>query len=229
MSWEEHTVGACRLILGDCREVLPSLGTVEVLITDPPYGVLVPGRDARGGRHGLAKTSYASYQDTYEHFCTQIVPALVLSLAMVKRGAVFTGPHLQEQPKATAIGGVYLPAGSGRHPWGFKTFLPVLFYGTAPNLHRGAHPNTLQSSARAEKTGHPTPKPLAWMSWLVGLASLPGETILDPFAGVFTTGLACQRLGRPFIGIEIERRYFDIGCARLEAAAAAQGALCPTS
>jgi DNA modification methylase len=134
---------------------------------------------------------------------------------MTKRGGVFTGPHIQELPKARAIGGVYCASGSGRHPWGFKTFLPVLLYGTDPTLNKGARPNVLTSSAVSEKNGHPCPKPLAWMRWLVQLVSLPGEVVIDPFAGSGTTLRACKDLDRRCIGIELEERYCEIAAKRL--------------
>lgn len=71
-----------------------------------------------------------------------------------------------------------------------------------------------------EANGHPCPKPLGWMTWLVELASNPWEIVLDPFMGSGTTGVACVKLGRRFIGIEIEPKYFDIACKRIEAACA---------
>ena len=60
------------------------------------------------------------------------------------------------------------------------------------------------------------PKPLSFIIKLVGKASLPDETILDPFMGSGTTGVAAMQLGRKFIGIEIEPKYFDIACERIE-------------
>jgi DNA modification methylase len=214
------------LYQGDARVILPLLGGLDVLITDPPYGVLKgpdgAGRATRGtgGQHGLRRGPYAHYEDTYANFCTQVVPILRLSVARAVRGAVFTGPHIQEQPKSTTTGGVYCPAGSGRHAWGFKTFLPVLFYGQAPNLHQGARrQTTLHSTAVAERNGHPCPKPLAWMEWLVDLCTRPGETVFDPFMGSGTTGVACVEFGRRFVGIELDSGYFALACARLDAAA----------
>jgi site-specific DNA-methyltransferase (adenine-specific) len=224
VTWEREQIGACTLYRGNAIEVVPTLIPLDVLVTDPPYGILHPGdfharrRDDRGGKHGLARAAYSGYIDTYDNFCQVIVPILRLSLHCTRRGAVFSGPHLQEQPKATALGGIYCPAGNGRHEWGFKTFLPVLFYGTAPNLHHGAKPNTLWSTATTEPSIHPCPKPLAWIRWLVNLTSLLGETILDPFMGSGTTGIACVQLGRAFLGIEIEPRYFDLACQRIEEA-----------
>ena len=208
---------------GDCRLLLPTLPKVDLLLTDPPYGVLEPGdfnarvRDDRGGVHGLARETYATYLDTYDNFVSVIVPALNDALTHADRGAVFTGPHITEQRKPVAIGGVYCPAGSGRHQWGFKTFLPVLFYGKAPDLNLGAKPNTIASSATVEKNGHPCPKPIEWMQWLVQIGSREGELILDPFLGSGTTLVACKRLGRRGIGIEIEEKYCEIAARRCEA------------
>lgn len=205
----------------DCRDLLPSLD-FDVLVTDPPYGVLEPGdlnpriRDDRGGAHGLVRGVYANYLDTYENFIETVVPLLNLAIDRAKRAAVFSGPHINEQLKATAIGGVYCPAGAGRNQWGFKTFLPVLFYGCAPNLNLGAKPNVILSTGTAEENGHPCPKPLRWMKWLVGLASIEGEVILDPFMGSGTTLVAAKQFGRRAIGIEIEERYCEIAAKRLQ-------------
>lgn len=201
-------------------EVLPTI-SADVLITDPPYGVLAPGdfneriRDDRGGKHGLAIQEYLSYEDTYQNFVNVIVPRLRMAVDVTKRGAVFSGPHIQDQPKAAAIGGIYCAAGCGRHTWGFKTFLPILFYGKDPLLHLGARPNTIESSAIAEKSGHPTPKPMAWMKWLIGRVAMAGETIIDPFSGGGTTLVAAKDLGIRAIGAEIEERYCEIAARRL--------------
>ncbi len=210
-----------RLILGDALDVLPTLesGSVDCVVTDPPYGVGVGvGKDARRNGHGLGKRAYADSEDTYEEFVAQTVPRINAALAVAKRAAVFSGPHIQEQAKASAIGGVFCSAGAGRHCWGFKTFLPILFYGKAPALNLGARGIVLSSNARAEKNGHPCPKPLEWMLWLVELTTQPGETVLDPFMGSGTTGVACARLGRHFIGIERDPNYFAIAERRISEA-----------
>ena len=81
----------------------------------------------------------------------------------------------------------------------------------------GHRPNSFSSFATEPPNGHPCPKPLEWMEWLV-LKSSPfeNETILDPFAGSGTTGVACIRTERRFIGIEKEPKYFEIACKRIE-------------
>jgi DNA modification methylase len=84
-------------------------------------------------------------------------------------------------------------------------------------LHKGAHyPTVIASNETAEKNGHPVPKPVGWMRWLVALTTRRGETVLDPFMGSGTTGVAAVQQGRQFVGIERERAYFDIACERIE-------------
>jgi site-specific DNA-methyltransferase (adenine-specific) len=222
MSVEWVNIGPHRLACGDCLEILPTLAGVDAVVTDPPYGINLGKTSGTGGAHGLNLDAYESYEDTYENFVAEIVPRLNASLDAAKRSAVFSGPHIHEQRKPDAIGGVHCSAGSGRHRWGFKTFLPVLFYGTAPALNLGAKPIMLSSNETTQKNGHPCPKPIGWMKWLVGLASLGGETVLDPFMGSGTTGVACQSLGRVFIGIDREPKYFDIACRRIEEAMKAE-------
>lgn len=220
-----EVIGDATLYLGDCMDVLPTLGKVDAVITDPPYGVDLGSTKGGGGSHGLALEAYASYSDTYENYVSQIVPALITSVAKATRAAIFIGPHIHELPKFDALGGVYCSAATGRHQWGFKNFLPVLFYGAYPDLQNGArYPTVIASNETAEKNGHPVPKPIGWMQWLVNLTTRPNETALDPFMGSGTTGVAAIQLGRKFIGIEREPKYFDIACKRIEQAVA-QGQL----
>lgn len=201
---------------GDCREVLAEI-EADVLITDPPYGIDLGKTIGRGDGHGLKLAAYGSFDDSYDAFVFDVAPRLNAAILRTKRGAVFSGPHIWEQRKPTAIGGVYCPAGQGRHGWGFKTFLPVLFYGNAPNLNLGAKPTVLVSSETPDRAAnpHPVPKPLGWMTWLVGLASAKGETVLDPFMGSGTTLRAAKDLGRKSIGIEIEEKYCEVAARRL--------------
>ena len=101
-------------------------------------------------------------------------------------------------------------------PWGFTGLTAILYYGKDYRAGKGALPSSIKVTEAAEKCGHPCPKPIRAWSWLVGKLSQEGETILDPFMGSGTTGVACVKLGRKFIGIEIEPKYFDIACKRIE-------------
>lgn len=211
-------IGDATLYLGDCRELMrPNFERPDVVITDPPYGVELGKTKGAGGAHGLSLDGYASYDDTYENYVSQIVPALSWCIRECNRTAIFIGPHIHELPKFDALGGVYCPAATARHQWGFKNFLPVLFYGTYPDLHKGAqYPTVIHSTEVAEKNGHPVPKPIGWMRWLVGLCSRRWETVFDPYMGSGTTGVAAVTLGRKFVGVEMEPRYFEIACERIE-------------
>lgn len=203
---------------GDCREILPQLEPVDLVLTDPPYGVNL-------GKHGGAKDkrsrelrrqAYASYDDTPENYDSIIAPTISACLEIADRCAVFgCAPNIWKLPAPDALGGVYVPAAVGRCPWGFQNLAPVLFYGTAPNLRLGAKHTTIRGSGGIESVEHPCPKPLPWMTWLVGLCSLPGETILDPFMGSGTTLRAAKDLKRKSIGIEIEEKYCEIAVKRL--------------
>lgn len=205
------------VIHGDCLDVLPHLpkGCVDAVVTDPPYGVELGGvgKEKRHDAKHLGKLAYESYDDTYENLKNEIIPRVSSALRISKRGAIFTGPHFQDYPKAATVGGVYHPSAIGRNRWGFTNFLPVLFYGAAPDLHNGSYPTVIRSTATSEETGHPCPKPLEWMTWLINRASLFGETILDPFAGSGTVGKAALMLGRRAILIEKDAKYVDI-CRR---------------
>lgn len=219
---EKVVIGNAELWHGDCRDILQEL-RAHACVTDPPYGVELGSTKGCGGAHGLALEAYASYSDTYENYVLEIVPAMKMAIQQTERAAVFIGPHIHEMPKFDALGGVYCSAATARHQWGFKNFLPVLFYGTYPDLQHGAKlPTVLASNEVAEKNGHPVPKPVGWMRWLVALTTRPCEMVLDPFMGSGTTGIACMNLSRRFIGIELERKYFDIACERI-ARAQAQG------
>jgi site-specific DNA-methyltransferase (adenine-specific) len=215
----EESIGDCRLILGDCREVLPILQVIDATVTDPPYGVSLGSSKDRRPDHVLVKDGYASYVDSPKNFREIIVPAINAALGLSARGMVFiAGKSAWMLPRPDAIGGVFLPAACGRNQWGFNSLSICLLYGKAPELQRGSRPTAMRSTEAAEKNGHPCPKPLSWMTWAVELASRPGHTVLDPFMGSGTTGVACARLGRRFIGVEIEPGYFDIACRRIEEA-----------
>lgn len=221
MSKRETIADGVVLHLGDCREIMTDIGPVDVVITDPPYGLNLgshlASKDRRADRV-LVKDGYASYDDTPENYREIVVPAVKSSLekTISGRGLVFgVPPAVWGLPPPTAMGGIYLPAARGRNTWGFSSFVHALLYGRAPDLHLGAKHTAIESVAAAEKNGHPCPKPISWMKWAVDLASTYGETILDPFMGSGTTGVAAWMLGRKFIGIEIEQKYFDIACRRI--------------
>ena len=208
--------GTVTIYHGDCRDALPSI-SADVLVTDPPYGVnLGQHRGANDKRATvLVKSSYESYDDTPENFRTIVAPIIEQALMATERGLVFCAAHMAwDLPRPTAMGGVFIPSAMGRCAWGWLSFAYALLYGKAPDLHKGAKPIGIRSTATADGWGHPVEKPLEWMKWAVDLAARTGETILDPFAGSGTTLRAAKDLGRRAIGIELEERYCEIAAKR---------------
>lgn len=197
---------------GDARDVLPSL-TADVLITDPPYGVNLGKHSAATDyrRHNaLVKGGYGVYDDTPENFDAIVVPIIESALAMTRRGIVFSAGHmLWRLPPAAAVGGVYLPAATGRTTWGYNSLSLCALYGTAPDLNKGAKPIGIRSTSSGDGKRHPCAKPVEWMRWLVGLGSRADEVVLDPFSGSGSTLVAAKDMGRRSIGIEIEESYCE--------------------
>ena len=212
-------IGDATLYLGDCRDILPTLGRVDAVVTDPPYGVNFKGSATR---HGTDEANgYASFEDTPENIASVVVPAIIFAIAKADRAAITPGiRNARLYPAPDGEGVIWYPSGANRGPWGFVTHQPIFYYGKCPYLStgQGSMPTGFQSVEAAEDNGHPCPKPIRQMSWIVRRATKAGDLVLDPFMGSGTTGVACAKLGRKFIGIEIEPKYFDIACRRIEQA-----------
>lgn len=209
-SWAE-------LWLGDCQDVMPDIKGVDLTCVDPPYGVNLGNHaGAIEKRHGLLVKA-GGYEDTPEHFSKVVVPAVKTALNISFRGMVFcVPPSMWQLPAPSAIGGIFVSGAVGRNCWGWSNMIHCLLYGAAPDLEDGARPTAIQNNASAEKTGHPTTKPLPWLLWAVSLGSREGELVLDPMCGSGTTGVACARLKRNFIGVEINPTYYAIACRRIQ-------------
>lgn len=192
---------------GDCREILPTLPKVDLVLMDPPYGLA--GKDTD-------KNDYASFEDTSEQV-TDLV-RFVLKHFEGQRLVMTPGQaQMFKYPEPKAIGAFFYPAGSGSCSWGFVGWQPIFYYGSDPYLQRqkGRAMNSKSSSEQAEKNGHPCPKPIGQWKWLLNRCSFEGETVLDPFMGSGTTLRAAKDLGRKAIGIELEEKYCEIAARRM--------------
>jgi len=227
---KEVTIGECRLILGDCLEVLPLLGRVDACVTDPPYGVNLGDRT---GSSRYQNEPYRSFDDTQAYVAAVCVPAIRESLLHSERLVMTPGNKcMWMYPEPADVGVWYNPASTNRGKWGFSYANAFIFYyGRDPhNVGRGMRPNSLAGACDpVDGIDHPCPKPLLFATWLVERASRGAETILDPFMGSGTTGVACVKLGRKFIGIEIDEGYFDIACERISKAYAQPDMFVPRS
>jgi hypothetical protein len=198
------------IVTGDCLEIMADMpdGCVDAVVTDPPYGAAFDGKKTKHIRH--ATGGYASTEDS--DIGPRTAPEM---LRLCLRAVVFSGTRLMFcYPRPYEIGCVYCPAGAGLGRWGFTVMHPMLFYGVGlPHTRTSASGFT--SNAQAPRNGHPCPKPPLWMEWAVKKCSMPGDLILDPFVGSGTTCVAAKKLGRRWIGIEIDPKYAKIARNRV--------------
>lgn len=205
---------SCCIACADCRDILPLLPKVDLVLTDPPWGINGKKTGVRVSRNG--KGDYTSdFEDTPEFVCSVVVPVINLCLNICKRLIVTPGgTNLWKYPEPTHTGLFYYPCSSSPSSWGLCLWSPILFYGKDP--HPGKLlPDGRLSTETASHKGHPCAKPEKTWKWLLHRSSLPNETVLDPFMGSGTTLRAAKDLGRKAIGIEINEQYCEIAKQRL--------------
>jgi site-specific DNA-methyltransferase (adenine-specific) len=210
-------IGDATLYLGDCREILPSIAGFDAIVTDPPYGKdFKHSGCGKGGEPRLARV--LRHKEPIIGDDQPFDPAHLLQLGV---DAILWGAnHYADK----------LPASAGWLVWDkLEWSTPDTFADCELAWHRdGTKVRKLPlmwkgirvaAAARAECGGaakrfHPMQKPVALLRWC--LAQIPkAETILDPYMGSGSCGLACWHEGRRYVGIEIDERYFDIACRRI--------------
>lgn len=238
MTARKEVIGDCTLYLGDCLEILPTLGKVDAVVTDPPYS---SGGAFRGDR--MAKTS-AKYQSTehrglyaefsgdnrdqrsFGYWCSLWLgaalritrPAGLCVLCTDWRQLPTTTDALQSGGWVWRGIAVWDKTEAARPQKGrYRNQAEYLVWGSNGALVEEGPclPGVFRYSVASEKKHHITGKPASLFRDLLKL-TCEGDTILDPFMGSGTTGVACAKLARKFIGIEIEPKYFDIACRRIE-------------
>lgn len=186
-----------QVITGDAMEVVPTLPEVDVVVTDPPFGINFAGQPTKWQRRKGHKPRDWD------------------------RAAPDVRWLLDVAPKVAVWGGNYfgLPASRGWMAW-YKPDAPPSMGNIElawTNVDRTAKCIVHSISAtNRERVGHPTQKPIAVMRWCLDVMGVPeGATVLAPFCGSGTTGVACMQTGRNFIGIEIDPAYADIARRRI--------------
>ena len=201
----------------DCRDILPHIDRIDLVLTDPPYGI----DGARGGGNrarGKGKYEPDGWSDTPEYISEVCVP--VISECIQKADRVILTPgkrHMRQYPDPQDIGCFWMPAAVGFSPWGVTTFQPILYYGKDPRSGRGQTPNGKALTEPAGAIDHPCAKPINAWKWLLAKGSVDdGDLVFDPFMGSGTTLRAAKDLGKRAIGVEIEERYCEIAASRLQ-------------
>jgi site-specific DNA-methyltransferase (adenine-specific) len=202
----KEIIGDCTLYLGDCRDVLPTLGKVDAVVTDPPYGI--------------------GWQPRVNHQNQKWVDAIevdIRSIIIGRYNLVWGGQYFADKLPLNEgwltwckrpidmdfsnDNRTYATTEMAWRDWGKAKFIAQVWDG---GMRAGAAENRTFC--------HPSQKPIEVMEWCI--RQLPDDAliVLDPFMGSGTTGVACVKLGRSFIGIEREPDYFDIACERIRKA-----------
>lgn len=200
-----ETIGNCAtLYLGDSREILPTLGKVAAVVTDPPYGI--------GWEYLGYKDSFSAWRalvDVTLPMSRDIADVTVMAVGPIEAERYIMGHH---DPLWRVCW--YRGSTGARSPIGFRDWETNFIWGApAKPMHDYFH-----AVPELRDLGHSCPKPVEWASWFVHRLTDEGGIVVDPFLGSGTTGVASVKLGRQFIGIELEPKYFDIACRRIEEA-----------
>ena len=198
-------IGDCTLYLGDCRDILPTLGKVDAVVTDPPYGIGKDGqKKTTGGNGGRKAYDFLGWDGERPD------AALLVALHRMSPKCVLWGGNYFADLLPPA--GKWLVWDKGQRIDQSDGELAYTNLSGALRIHTLNRVELMTDGAE-----HPTQKPVRLMEWTLAQIEAQG-VILDPFMGSGTTGVACVRRGCPFIGIEREPTYFDIACRRIEEA-----------
>jgi len=190
-----------RLYHGDCLEIMPHLEPVDLVLTDPPYGV------------GF---NYKQYDDTKKNHAMKIGQWFEAFKKKSNIVAVSCGiVNIWKWPQADWVLCWHKPFSVGHSPFGANNWEPVLVY-----IDKGRRCERQSDYFNAtfikNNNKHPCPKPIAWAFEGLRILSKINEIILDPFLGSGTTAVACERLNRRWIGVEISEKYCEIAVKRIE-------------
>lgn len=218
-------IGDCTLYNGDCMEVLPTLGRVDAVVTDPPYGIGAhfpkPRPRSKSGKRGAtgSREDFGEVRRDIIGDDHPFDPSPWLAWPCVLWGANHYSSRL---PHGRWLAWNKL---GNLEPWDSRSDVEFAWQNTRAKdaifsllwkglIRAGDYERVGQSSSKKQ---HPTEKPVALMEWCLGFVP-DADTILDPFMGSGSTGVACVKAGRKFIGVELDLSYFDIACRRIERA-----------
>jgi len=204
----KEVIGNATLYLGDCMDVMPTLDKVDAVLTDPPYGIgEAKGKNISRNGYGLAEAKDYGSKD-WDNKITQ--EEIDYCRKIARRQIIFGGNYYDLPPTSCWL------------VWdkmnGENDFADCELAWT--NLKKAVRRIQWMWNGMIRKGDdvreHPTQKPVGVMKWCISHLPEDTETILDPFMGSGSTGVAAVQMGRKFIGIELDPDYFDIACKRIE-------------
>ncbi|HUD10956.1 MAG TPA: DNA methyltransferase [Candidatus Saccharimonadia bacterium] len=212
-STELVVIGNATLYKGDCVPMLSEL-KADVLVTDPPYGIAFShgGKDKSGIGGGKYATTFAKVKIAGDSEPFDPSRLLALQMPTILWGGNHFASRLPDSPSWL----VWDKRAASGHTNDFADCeIAWTNLGGVARVFRHHWDGMMRASERGQRF-HPTQKPAALMAWC--LSFVPAGTVLDPFMGSGTTGVACAGENRPFVGIEINPGYFDVACERIDQA-----------
>ena len=228
----KEIIGNCELYLGDCLEVMEGLDKVDHAIFDPPYeertqkviGTL-RRNDWRKSEEKINFQAIDNIRDQTAELISKVCNGWAILFCTAEGVAPWRGSiekyDIKYKRACVWIKPDSMPQMNGQGPANGLEMIVTAWNNSSHSKwnsggKRGVY--THQTN-QPDRTGlHPTEKPIPLMREILCDFTNPGQTILDPFMGSGTTGVACVKLGRKFIGIELDEKYFDIACKRIEEA-----------
>ena len=197
---EKVVIGNATLYCGDCMDILPTLEQVDAVITDPPYGIGITKSNRLAVSRGMGGMTWDDETPSVE---------LIDLVAKSGKEAIIWGGNYFDLPPSRCFfiwdkQNYGRDFADGEFAWSNIDSVARIFQMRPMNMDGGKV--------------HPTQKPERLMKWCISQCKLIPETIIDPFMGSGSTGVATVQMGKKFIGIERERQYFDIACERIERA-----------
>lgn len=234
-SFRREQIGECTLYLGDCREILPLLPKVDITVTSPPYNTLPTNPNGSGRYRGdgwIAKAATGYFDNRPESEYQKWLNDVISACRRACKGLVWINHKVRYRdgeavhPARMIDGPIYSEViwdRPGSMTFNSRRFAPSHegFWAIGKPHYWDDTKNKLLTVWRVpfvQGSEHPCPYPIDLIAPIIEASCPHGGTVLDPFAGSGTTGVACVKLGRRFIGIEIELKYFDIACRRIEEA-----------
>jgi site-specific DNA-methyltransferase (adenine-specific)/modification methylase len=206
----KEIIGNATLYLGDCAEILPTLDKVDAVVTDPPYGI----GESAGKNKSRSNLALAKDYGDDDWDISPISDDLIKSVVGAGRNAIVFGGNYYAMPPTKCW--LIWDKENGENDFA-DAELAWTNLNKAVRLKRYMWNGMLRAN-KEPRGDHPTQKPIGIMEWCISHLPEETQTILDPFMGSGTTGVACMNLQRKFIGIEREQKYFDIACKRIEQA-----------
>ena len=195
-------IGNATLYLGDCMNILPMLDKVDAVITDPPYGL-------KRFKKGFGTTRFKGHGAEKEGLVWDKTPEKEFFDMLLSKGenSIIWGANNFELPTSE-----YFLVWDKQQT--VDNFASAELAYTNVKVPAKVFKYSIHQHNQIEKS-HPTQKPVSLMCWCLSFVP-KAESILDPFMGSGTTGVAAIQMGKKFIGIEREPKYFEISCKRIE-------------